>query len=81
MNIRLDTSLACNYRSPSQIARVITEEWMANNMYCPRCGENRLQHFKNNRPVADFYCPRCENQFELKSKHGVIGNTIRDGVV
>ena len=50
-------------------------------MYCPRCGENRLQHFKNNRPVADFYCPRCENQFELKSKHGVIGNTIRDGVV
>lgn len=51
---------------------------MANNMYCPRCGENHLRHFANNRPVADFYS-RCKNQFELKGKHGKIARTINDG--
>ena len=79
MNVRLDMSLASNYHSPSQIARAITEGWIANNMYCPRCGECHLQHFANNRPVADFYCPRCKNQFELKGKNGKIRSTISDG--
>lgn len=79
MNVQLDMSLAHNYHSPSQIARVITEGWMASNMYCPRCGESHLRHFTNNRPVADFYCSRCKNQFELKGKHGKIARTINDG--
>lgn len=79
MNVSLDMSLAANYHSPSQIARVITESWVLGNMYCPRCGEDCLQHFRNNRPVADFYCNGCKNQFELKSKHGKIGKTVSDG--
>lgn len=50
-----------------------------NNSYCPSCGEIPLIEFQNNRPVADFYCKKCSEEFELKSKNGKISNTITDG--
>ncbi|MCI8848056.1 MAG: restriction endonuclease [Oscillibacter sp.] len=61
------------------MARVLTESWAASNMYCPRCGEAPIKHFPNNQKVADFYCPFCKNQYELKSKGGIIGRKIADG--
>jgi len=67
------------YKSNSQIARVLTESWVEQNMYCPRCGNSKISHFPNNRKVADFYCPVCGNQYELKSKNGKFGNKINDG--
>lgn len=79
MNIYFNQSLASNYTSRSQIARVLTEEWAKENLYCPRCGNPRLKHFENNRKVADFYCEACKNEFELKSKAGQIGRKISDG--
>ena len=79
MNIYFNQSLASNYTSRSQIARVLTEEWAKENLYCPRCGNPRLKHFENNRKVADFYCEACKNEFELKSKAGKIGHKISDG--
>lgn len=79
MDLNLDINLAAGYHSGSQSARVLTENWINNNMFCPRCGNDRLEHFENNRPVADFYCSICGNQFELKSKNGVIGKKVPDG--
>lgn len=79
MDLNFDTSIASNYHSHSQIARVLTEDWVSNNMFCPRCGNLHIKHFENNRPVADFYCPYCHNEYELKSKNGQLGNTINDG--
>lgn len=79
MDLHFNTGLATAYHSKSQIARVLTENWVAENMYCPRCGCPKIEHFKNNRPVADFYCPRCATQFELKSKSGRIGEKVNDG--
>ena len=79
MNLDFDASLAEGYRSGSQIARVVTENWMSVNMYCPRCGNIHISHFENNRPVADFFCPACKNEFELKSKGGSLGKKINDG--
>lgn len=38
-----------------------------------------INHFPNNAPVADFYCPACNNQYELKSKSGSIKRKINDG--
>ena len=38
MNLRFDTSLAVGYHSGSQISRVLTEDWMERNMFCPVCG-------------------------------------------
>lgn len=67
------------YHSNSQIARILTENWVEDNMYCPRCGETRIKHFENNRPVADFFCPNCHNEYELKSKNGNLGHKITDG--
>ncbi|MDT8375397.1 MAG: DpnI domain-containing protein [Mariprofundaceae bacterium] len=68
------------YTNKSQIARVLTEDWVSRNGYCPNCGETHLSTFTNNRPVADFYCEKCSEQFELKSKMGPkVGQKIVDG--
>lgn len=79
MDLYFDQALAKNYKSHSQAARVLTEEWAKKNMYCPRCGNPKLTHFENNRKVADFYCTECKNEYELKSKNGIIGRKIADG--
>ena len=79
MNLNLNKSLAEGYSSNSQIARVLTENWVLNNSYCPNCGESPLNEFRNNQPVADFYCKTCREEFELKSKGGEISKIISDG--
>lgn len=79
MNLFFDNIDINNYHSQAQIARLKTENWVANNMYCPRCGNLHIHHFENNRPVADFYCPICKNEFELKSKRGSLDKKINDG--
>lgn len=79
MNLQFDIKLANKYNSNSQIARVLTENWVLNNSYCPSCGELPLNEFENNRPVADFYCKKCNEEFELKSKKGKLSTIINDG--
>lgn len=79
MNLTFNTSLADGYTSNSQIARILTENWALKSLYCPSCGGLPLNAFENNRPVADFHCKRCNEEFELKSKHGKLSNTINDG--
>ncbi|MDO4573896.1 MAG: DpnI domain-containing protein [Planctomycetia bacterium] len=79
MNLNFDFSVRKQYHSSPQIARVITEKWVLDNMFCPRCGQSHIKQFENNRPVADFYCPNCSNQYELKSKSGRIDRKVVDG--
>ena len=79
MLLQMDPSLAKRYTNASQIARIITESWVGRYMFCPRCGFPHVSHFENNKPVADFYCPRCANQFELKSQGGTSCGKIMDG--
>lgn len=79
MDLSFDRNLLADYNSPTQIARVLTETWVSNNMFCPRCGNLQIQHFENNRPVADFFCPICKNEYELKSKNGNLGSKVNDG--
>lgn len=74
-----DSDITGTYHSNSQIARILTENWVRDNMYCPRCGEPGIRHFENNRPVADFFCSNCHNEYELKSKDGNLGHKITDG--
>ena len=57
----------------------MTERWVLGNQYCPACGSSPLTGFANNRPVADFACGNCGEQFELKSKNGAIGRKVADG--
>ncbi|MBS7788049.1 restriction endonuclease [Flavobacterium sp. CYK-55] len=79
MNLSFNTQIAEGYHSNSQIARLLTEDWVLNNSYCPNCGDHQLAEFENNRPVADFFCKNCQEEFELKSKNGKLTNTISDG--
>lgn len=48
----------------------MSESWIENNMYCPCCGHQSLEHLPNNSPAADFQCNCCDEIFELKSKKG-----------
>ncbi len=74
----LNKQLAEQYKSSSQKIRVITENWVGQEIFCPSCGST-LDRYENNRPVADFYCPVCSEDFELKSKEGILGNKVVDG--
>jgi type II restriction enzyme len=79
MNIDFDKRVAATYKSSSQRARVLTEDWVSKQIYCPNCGSAQLWKYSNNRPVADFFCRQCREDFELKSKKGSIGEKIVDG--
>lgn len=79
MNLLMDVSVGEKYHSNSQKIRVITENWFNYSMYCPCCGSPKINHFENNKPVADFYCPHCAEEYELKSKSGKIDNKVNDG--
>lgn len=67
------------YQSGSQKARVWTESWVLREMYCPSCGAKPLTDFTNNKPVADFFCSICNEEFELKSKKSSFGRKVTDG--
>lgn len=67
MNLQCKTDLASEYKSGSQIARVLTEEWALREMYCPACSSSHLSSSKVNAPAIDFTCSRCEQLFQLKS--------------
>lgn len=79
MDYHFNKELAKNYRSNSQKIRVMSENWVAHNIYCPICGNPHISNLDNNMPVADFSCTYCGEIFELKSKCGNIGNKIADG--
>ena len=79
MNLYFNQSLAKNYNSKPQIIRVLSEAWVKDNGYCPNCGIQPLAEFCNNKPVADFYCAACAEQYELKSKQSKLSNIINDG--
>lgn len=79
MNLKFDLTAAEGYTSKSQIARVLTEKWVGQNIFCPSCGNEMLDDFANNSPVADFYCDDCKSEYELKSKKDSKSLKIVDG--
>lgn len=78
MNLNFNTKLGDDYTSCSQKARVLSEYWVLNEIYCPNCGDIIFE-YDNNKPVADFYCNKCIEDFELKSKKGNMGKKVSAG--
>lgn len=78
MNLQLPEYLSGRYKSSAQRARVLTEFWAERNVLCPSCS-NFLIRAPINNPATDFYCNRCQYDFELKSKKGKFGEKIVDG--
>lgn len=79
MNLSFDTKLADDYTSLSQKIRVLTEDWVDRQIYCPNCGHFNIDKYENNKPVADFFCTNCQEDYELKSKRDFVGTKIIDG--
>jgi type II restriction enzyme len=67
------------YSSGSQNARAWTERWVKDQLFCPNCGSAKISQFPANRPVADFFCPSCQEEFELKSQKTAFGSRVVDG--
>ncbi len=62
---------------------MLTEDWLAHNMYCPICGEMAIRRAEPNAPVKDYVCEVCKSQYELKSKESrtrIFNATVPDGV-
>lgn len=78
MYLNLYSPLADDYNSNSQKIRVLTEAWVGKNIFCPSCGLY-VKNYENNKPVADFYCSKCNEDYELKSKKDAMGKKIVDG--
>lgn len=78
MILSLPSHLAQNYKSPAQQARVVTEAWGGDNLYCPNCQSLFLTPAPNNTAAFDFLCPSCGLFFQLKSKSSHIGDRIVD---
>jgi type II restriction enzyme len=67
------------YTSGSQSARIWTERWVRDWVYCPNCGGPKITSFPNNSPVADFFCTSCNEEYELKSQKSIFGSKVLDG--
>nr|WP_081731298.1 DpnI domain-containing protein [Mesorhizobium sp. L2C054A000] len=67
------------YGSGSHSARIWTEQWASEWLYCPNCGNSHLTQFPANRPVADFYCNKCDDEYELKSAKKPFGKKLTNG--
>jgi len=78
MDLKLNEALASGYTSPSQRARILTEDWVARQAYCLECATPKLSQFSSGQPVADFFCSNCHEEYELKSKRNAIGPKLLD---
>lgn len=67
------------YESSSQSARAWTERWVSTWVFCPNCGNPKITQYEANRPVADFSCAACKEEYELKSQKTKFGAKVLDG--
>src|SRR5271170_4350770 len=78
MQLHLPMKGLDRYTSASQRARVATEAWAAENLYCPNCSSNELISFGNNNPALDYSCESRDAPFQLKSQSKPFTSKIVD---
>ena len=66
------------YKSNSQRARIATEAWGVENLYCLNCDSDELSCSPPNAAAVDYVCPDCDASFQLKSQSRFFGNRIND---
>src|SRR5260221_689797 len=79
MNLQMPALLASGYKSRCQQARVVSESWGREELFCADCDSPELNQLANNYKSADLICPRCNAPFQLKSTSGSFGRRICDG--
>jgi type II restriction enzyme len=78
VQLALPHESAAKYHSASQRARVATEEWAEENLYCLKCRADSLAPTRHGTPAIDFNCPDCESPYQLKSLSRPISDRIPD---
>src|SRR5437867_10413524 len=78
MEVTMPAHMAEGYKSSTQRARVVTEAWVSENMYCLACDRDALERLPANVKVADFQCDRCEESYQLKSQSKPLRGRILD---
>ena len=78
MDLGLDRSLAAAYQSKAQVARVVTEDWVGRELYCPSCTSDSLTRSLTGRAVVDFSCDSCSETFQLKSRSKPFRSRVLD---
>jgi len=78
MHLALPTDEIAKYKSFSQRARVATEAWGSENLYCPNCSEDGLGCTPPNTPSIDYVCEGCNSTFQLKSQSSPLSFRIVD---
>jgi type II restriction enzyme len=71
--------LTAAFESPSQNARVWTEQWVGTWLFCPSCGAQNMRAFPRNNPAGDFWCEACREEYELKAQKHRFGRKVTDG--
>jgi type II restriction enzyme len=79
MKLTMSGDLAMAYKSGAQRARVVTEAWAEQNLYCPNCSSPKLSRLSHNAKANDFACPNCKFWYQLKGQQSRIGNSVPDG--
>jgi type II restriction enzyme len=79
MNLSMAGELAAAYTSGAQRARVVTEAWGVDNLYCPNCAAPKFSRLKHSTKTSDFACPNCKFWFQLKGQKTRLGDSITDG--
>lgn len=79
MNLACDTSIASGYKSSAQVARIISEEWLASNGFCLACDASSLTRAPANTQATDFVCDKCSHRYELKTFRKRPGKSLPDG--
>lgn len=78
VRLALPTRGLAAYKSASQRARVSTETWASNNLYCPNCSSSELVSAATGTKVIDFTSPKCASEFQLKSQSSAFTRRIVD---
>lgn len=76
MNLSLRHEDLGRYKSSSQRARVATESWAEENLFCCVCDCARLVRLRHNTPGFDLSCAQCNSRYQLKSQSKKLGSTI-----
>jgi type II restriction enzyme len=79
MDLSFEVAHAQAYTSSPQRIKNLSENWFGRHAYCPNCGQFSIRRYANNRPVADFSCGTCGEDYELKSQARIFGRSVVDG--
>lgn len=79
MELVCDLTIAARYKSASQIARVVSEAWVASHGYCLACTSDFLKPSKANTKCTDFICDDCGHRYELKTFTRRPATSLPDG--